>query len=68
MDKSDVVQDLIIYLGIVFGLSIIFSVFMRMTGGRQSKSINLAVLAFFFPAIAVLVKAVGFQSPLSNAP
>ena len=61
------VQDLIIYFGIVFGLSIIFSIFMRVTGGRQSKYINLAVLAFFFPAIAVLVMAVGFQSPLSNA-
>ncbi|MEM7118723.1 MAG: CPBP family intramembrane glutamic endopeptidase [Chloroflexota bacterium] len=57
----------LLFLGISFGLSIALSLIIGLTGGKNSSFINLGIVAFFFPAIAVLIMNWGFDSPVFDA-
>lgn len=67
MAKSGGLQPIFIFLGITFGLSILLSIIVAATGGPNSRLANLALVAFFFPAIGVLVMTLGFKKRIPNA-
>jgi membrane protease YdiL (CAAX protease family) len=60
-------QAISIFLGITFSLSIILSVATGATGGSKSKITRFALIAFFFPAVAVLIMTFGFDAPIDDA-
>lgn len=67
MENIEAVQAVSIFLGITFGLSVILSIATGATGGAKSKITRFALIAFFFPAIAVLIMTFGFDSPIEDA-
>ena len=67
MENAEAVQEIGIFLGVAFGLSIILSIATGATGGAKSKITRFALIAFFFPAIAVLIMTFGFDSPIEDA-
>ena len=67
MENVEAVQTVSIFVGIAFGLSIILSIATGATGGAKSKITRFALIAFFFPAIAVLIMTFGFDAPIDDA-
>ena len=67
MENVEAVQTVSIFVGIAFGLSIILSIATGATGGAKSKITRFALIAFFFPAIAVLIMTFGFDAPINDA-
>ncbi|MCB9008601.1 MAG: CPBP family intramembrane metalloprotease [Ardenticatenaceae bacterium] len=67
MENGEAVQTVSIFVGIAFGLSIILSIATGATGGAKSKMTRFALIAFFFPAIAVLIMTFGFDAPIDDA-
>ena len=55
MEKAHTSRSIWIYLFITFSLAVLLSFSISLTGGHTSKWINLAYLAMFIPAVAVLV-------------
>lgn len=66
MARLETLQPVITFLGITFGLSIILSMIVGVTGGGNSRLFNLALIAFFFPAIAVLIMTLRFKERIPD--
>ena len=55
------------FLGVAYGLSIILSAVIGLTGGHKSDLVGLGFIAMAFPAIAVLVVKWTHQEPVKDA-
>src|SRR3954454_351962 len=70
LDKHSVTFDLMkernylnIFITITFGLSILLSLFIELTGGHESKFIWLQFASMPIPAFAVLIMTYVFNAP-----
>lgn len=56
-----------IFLGVAYGLSIVLSAVVGLTGGHESELVGLGITAMAFPAMAVLVVKWGAKDPVKDA-
>jgi len=59
-------NNLLLFIAITFGLSILLSLFIGFTGGHESKFICLQFASMPIPAIAVLVMSNVFKAPVTD--
>ena len=57
-------KHLYIFIAITFGLSILLSLFIGLTGGHESKFISLRFASMPIPAVAVLVMTNVYKAPV----
>ncbi|MEM7034999.1 MAG: CPBP family intramembrane glutamic endopeptidase [Chloroflexota bacterium] len=67
MENAETLRPLMVFVGVTYGLSILLSIVIGLTGGKDSNLIGLGFGAFFFPAIAVLVVRYGFDARIADA-
>ena len=59
-------NDIFIFIGLTFGLGILLSLFIGLTGGHESNFILLQFVSMIIPAIAVLLMDIIFKEPVTN--
>ena len=59
-------EALLLFISITFGLSILLSLFIGLTGGHESKFIWLQFASMPIPAIAVLIMSNIFKAPVTE--
>jgi membrane protease YdiL (CAAX protease family) len=59
-------NDLITFIAITFGLSILLSLFIGLTGGHESKFIWMQFASMPIPALAVLIMNKVFKAPVNG--
>ena len=59
-------DELLLFIGICFGLNILLSLFIGFTGGHESKFIGVGYMSMLIPAIAVIIMKYVFNASVSK--